>query len=59
MTDSTVVTTAQQQYVLYKAGRIKRAVKRGNKAAARKHALELQQVLGIGPHDLPIEDMLE
>jgi hypothetical protein len=35
------------------------AVKKGNRGKARRHAVEIRQLLGHGTNELPIEDQLE
>ncbi len=36
-----------------------KAVKKGNRGKARRHAVEIQQLLGNGDNELPIEDQLD
>lgn len=48
-----------RKYIKFKMQRIKQAKKRGNDAAARRHATELIQMLGLNEDtDMPIEDMV-
>lgn len=53
------VSGADEGYIIMKKNQIKEAVNKGNYGKARRHAVEIQQYLGNGDNEMPIEDQLE
>ncbi|EGQ44302.1 MAG: hypothetical protein J07AB43_00680 [Candidatus Nanosalina sp. J07AB43] len=48
-----------EEVIKGKKDEIMKAVKKGNRGKARRHAVEIQQLLGNGDNELPIEDQLD
>lgn len=57
--DNAKLNERQKQYIIMKKNQIKEAVNKGNYGKARRHSVEIQQFLGNGNNEMPIEDGLE
>jgi len=57
--DQSKLTTTDEAFVKHKKDKIKEAAKKGNRAKARREAIELLQYLGKGTNEMPIEGSLE
>ena len=53
------VNEVNRKYITFKAKKIKELAKKGNRAAASRHATELAQYMGWEDDERPIEDMLD
>lgn len=58
-TDTANIPTPEKRQVQHKKDQIMLAVEEGNYPKARRHAVELVQLLGIDDNELPIESGLD